>query len=80
MTQAFQLADQLPGPYFYFTSTYACPGPNALSATFEAKFARLEHVAGWRFNLALLRHTGKWVELLTGLTLDECLKSIREDP
>ena len=21
--------------YFYFTSTYACPGPNALSPTFE---------------------------------------------
>ena len=50
------------GPYFYFTSTYACPGPNALSPTFEARFARLGHVGGRRFNLAFMRHTGKWVE------------------
>jgi hypothetical protein len=68
------------GPYFYFTSTYACPGPNALSPTFEAKFARLEHVGGRRFNLSFMRHTGKWVELFTALKLDECLKSIQEDP
>ena len=30
--------------YFYFISTYACPGPNAVSPTFEAKLARLEHL------------------------------------
>jgi hypothetical protein len=68
------------GPYFYFTSTYACPGRNALSPTFDAKFARLEHVGSGKFNLSFMRHTGKWVELYTGLTLDECLKSIQEDP
>ena len=33
-----------------------------------------------RFNLAYLRHTGKWHELFAGLTLDECLKSIQDDP
>ena len=68
------------GSSFYLVSTYTCPGPNALSPTFEDKFARLEHVGGGRFNLSFMRHTGKWVELFTGLTLDECLKAIREDP
>ncbi|QJW97335.1 hypothetical protein FTUN_4905 [Frigoriglobus tundricola] len=67
------------GAYFYFVSTYACPGPNAISPTFETNFARLQHVGLGRFNLAFMRHTGKWVELQNG-TLDECLKSIREDP
>jgi hypothetical protein len=74
------LASKWHGPYFYFTSTCACPGPNALSPTFEAKFARLEYVSRHRFNLSYMRHTGKWVELFAGLTLDECLKSIQEDP
>ena len=68
------------GRYFYFVSTYACPGPNALAPTFEANFARLEHAGGDKFNLAFMRHNGRWVELFTGLTLDECLKTIAEDP
>ncbi len=68
------------GPYFNFCSTYACPGPNAISPSFESKFARMEYVGNSRFNLSFLRHTGKWVELFTGLTLDECLKAVREDP
>ena len=33
------------GNSFYFFSTYACPGPNALSPTFESKFARMEYLA-----------------------------------
>ena len=66
--------------YFYFLATYACPGPNAISPTFEVNFARLEHTGTGRFNLAYMRHTGKWHELFIGQTLDECLASIRDDP
>jgi hypothetical protein len=66
--------------YFYFFSTYACPGPNALSPTFESKFARMECVGDGRFNLSFVRHTGQWLELFRGLTLDECLASIQNDP
>ena len=66
--------------YFYFSSTYACPGPNALSPTFEAKFARMEHLGGGRFALYFMRHTGEWVGLYDALTVDECLEAIREDP
>ncbi len=68
------------GRYFYFVATYACPGPRAIAPTFEVNFARLEHTPLGRFNLAYLRHTGKWHELFAGLTLDECLKSVRDDP
>ena len=68
------------GRYFYLVATYACPGPNAISPTFEVNFARLEHTAMGRFSLAYMRHTEKWHELFTGQTLDECLASIRDDP
>lgn len=68
------------GRYFYFVATYACPGPNAISPTFEVNFARLEHTAMGRFNLAYMRHTGRWHELFAGLTLEECLRSIKDDP
>ena len=66
--------------YFYFSSTYACPGPNALSPTFESKFARMEHLGGATFALYFMRHTGEWVGLYDALSLDESLKAIQEDP
>jgi hypothetical protein len=68
------------GSSLYFISTYACPGPTAISPTFEAKFARMEFVGNSRFSLSFMRHTGKWVVLYDRLTLDECLDAIRDDP
>jgi len=68
------------GNCFYFCSKYACPGPNAISPYFEAKFARLEYVGTGRFSLAYMRHTGKWCEIYTELSLDECLLAIKEEP
>jgi len=62
--------------YFYFCATYACPGPYALSPTFESKFARMEYVKGQRFNLSYMRHTGEWLEIYQDLTLDQCLAII----
>ena len=66
--------------YFYFCSTYNCPGPNAISPSFEDKFARLEYVGGSKFNLSFMRYTGQWVEIERNLSLDQCLKAIQEDP
>ena len=63
--------------YFYFGATYACPGPNAISPTFEAKFARLAHVGDDRFSLAYLRHDDKWFVVCPSLTLDRCLEAVR---
>jgi len=67
------------GSSLYFVSTYACPGPTAISPTFEAKFARMEFVGNATFNLSFMRHTGKWVVLYEHLSLDECLKAIDTD-
>ena len=64
--------------YFYFSATYACPGPDALSPSFESKFARLEYAGYGRFHLSFMRYTGEWIELYQGLLLDECLKAIQE--
>lgn len=66
--------------YFYFFSTYACPGPNALSPSFESKFARMEALGDGSFSLSYMRHNDKWFVLHNGISVDECLKSIRDDP
>jgi hypothetical protein len=66
--------------YFYFFSTYACPGPNALSPTFESKFVRMEYLGNARFALYFMRHTGEWVGLYDALSVDESLKAIGDDP
>jgi hypothetical protein len=67
-------------PFFYVIATYRSRGPTAIQLTFEAPFARLEHVGPRRFNLAYRRHTRRGWEAHQGLTLDKCLKTIREGP
>ncbi|MFH0825207.1 MAG: hypothetical protein V2B18_20845 [Pseudomonadota bacterium] len=66
--------------YFYFCATYACPFPDAITPTFETRFAGMGYLGQDRFNLAYMRHTGQWVELYPSLMMDECLKSIEEEP
>jgi hypothetical protein len=68
------------GSYFYFISTYASPGPNALSPSFESPFTRLGYAGAGKFNVAYMRHTGKWWEVRTGLSADEALAAVRDDP
>jgi hypothetical protein len=66
--------------HFYFFSTYACPGPNALSPTFESRFARIEPLGGGRFALYFMRYTGKeWVGIGDSLSVDKCMKAIQDD-
>jgi hypothetical protein len=65
---------------FYFCSSYACPGPNALFPTFESKFARMEPIGGGKFALYAMRYTGKeWVGVVDALSVDECMKAIQDD-
>lgn len=66
--------------YFYFCATYACPHPDAISPTFETRFARMGYQDQKRFNLAYMGHNGKWNEIFFALSVDECLAAIREDP
>ena len=63
--------------YFYFTSTYACPGPDALVPSFESRFARMEHLGDAKFALYAMRYTGKeWVGVLDDLSVNKCMKYI----
>ena len=65
--------------YFYFFSTYVCPDPNALSPTFESKFARMEYIGDAKFALYFMRHNGEWVEIYDALSVDESMKAIQDD-
>ena len=68
------------GRFFYFTSKYKCPGPNAISPFFDNNFARLEFIGNSRFNLAYMRHTGQWNEVGFDLSLKECFDAIENWP
>lgn len=68
------------GAYFYFCAKYCCPSPNALSPFFDVSFTRLRYLGSDAFNLAYMRHTGRWVEVYHSVTLDECMSAIRDDP
>jgi hypothetical protein len=61
--------------YFYFCSTYCCPGPNAISPTFEVRFTRLHYAGNGRFNLAHMIPTCAPCDIL-GETMKEGKKPI----
>jgi hypothetical protein len=48
--------------HFYSSSIYACPGPNAVSPTFESKLARMEPLVDGKFALYAMRYreTNGW--------------------
>ena len=64
--------------YFYFCSKYRCVHENCISEFFESRFARLEYAGDKKFNVAYMRHTGQWWEILQGLSLEECFEEIRQ--
>lgn len=66
--------------YFYFCAKYNCPNPNAISSSFETKFARMEYVSNEKFNLSYMRHTGQWWEIYQELPMLESIKIIAEEP
>jgi hypothetical protein len=69
------------GKYFDFRAIYAVPGPDAHFPSFESKFARMEPLGTGKFALHAMRHTGKeWVGVFDALSVDECMKAIRDDP
>ena len=65
--------------YFYFCSKYHCPGPRAISEYFESRFTRMEYVGEQQFNLSYMRHTGQWWKVYEGMTLEECLETIKNE-
>lgn len=67
------------GKTWYFGLTYACPGPTAISSSFESKFARMENTGSGRFALSYMMRNNKWFRLFLDLTVDECLDAIEND-
>jgi len=65
--------------YFYFCSTYACPGTNIISPTFEEKFVRMEHLGDGTFAIDYMRHNGQWFRIFDALSVDESMEIIQDD-
>lgn len=64
--------------YFYLCAKYRRPQPGAQEEFFDVRTTRLEYTGNGRFNLAYMRHTGRWHEVFQGLTIDESLDTIEE--
>jgi len=64
--------------YFYFCAKYRARSKNRMADYFEIRFARLEYTAGG-YNLAYMRHTGKWWEIYRGLTLKNALQTVASE-
>jgi len=62
--------------YFYFCAKYRCPSPTCLSEFFEIRYTRLEYVAKDTYTMSYMRHTEKWQEVYSDLSLDECLSIV----
>ena len=68
------------GAYLQFIAKYACPGPNALSPSFESLFARLGYFGPDSWNIWARRHNDQWMLLGSGMTLPECFEEMRTNP
>jgi len=42
------------------------------------KFTRLEFVGNNNFNVAYMRHTEQWFEILEDLSLEECFQEMKD--
>jgi hypothetical protein len=62
--------------YFYFCAKYRCPAPTCISEFFEVRYTRLEYTAKDIYTLSYMRHTQKWQEVYSGLSLADCLSII----
>ncbi len=65
--------------YFYFCATYNSPSPDAISPSFETKFARMEYADNEKFHLSYMRHTEQWWEISQNMPMLECLQLITEE-
>jgi hypothetical protein len=66
--------------YLYFCGEYKSEDPNRIYDEYEDRFVRLECIDKDNFNFSYFRFTGQWFLVAKGLTLKDCLDSIRENP
>jgi hypothetical protein len=64
------------GNFFYFCSKYRCPSPNCITEFFETRYTRLEYTGKDTYTLSYMRHTDKWQEVFSDLSLEACLETI----
>ena len=64
----------------YFCATYVAPFPDAVSPTFEVRFARMGYLGNGKFNLAYKGQTGRWCQMYPSLSIDKCLQAVRDEP
>jgi hypothetical protein len=68
------------GRYVYLCARYRNPrAESPESEFFEVRTTRAGYVGGGRFNLAYMRHTGRWYEVYAGLSLQECMETIEQE-
>ena len=78
--QVFDIELKWRGNSLYFLAKYNCLGGNAISPTFESKFAKLVFVGNDKFNLSYMRHNDKWFELHIDLSSHDCFEAIATQP
>lgn len=66
------------GRYFYIVAKYCSPRTDAADEFFEVRNPRMEYVRNNRFNLAYMRHTGKWFVVYRELSMEACLEKIEK--
>jgi hypothetical protein len=59
---------------------YRSVDPSPAYPDFGSNFARMEQVGDGKFTLSYMRGNGRWADLSGALSVDECLKAIRDDP
>ena len=64
----------------YFCATYVVPFPDAVSPTFEVRFAKMGYLGNRKFNLAYKGQTGRWCKMYPCLSIDKCLEVVRDEP
>lgn len=65
--------------YYYFIQKMRYDRPGSEGER-EFKFSRLECFAGDTCNLAYMRHTGQWVEVFQGMSVDDALEEVLSNP
>lgn len=68
------------GSFFYFCATFHSPSANAISPSFDMKFARMAYSGNNTYTLAYMRHTGQWYEIFYGRDVQECFDLIAHEP
>jgi hypothetical protein len=68
------------GSSLYFHAKYKSFEENAISPSFETKFARLVYMGDGKFTLFYMRHNNQWFNLYSSLTGQECCNAIKNKP